>query len=163
MSFGEAPSISPINGGGPEVSMNLYKSFRIVGDRIRGLAVYGERQRSMRKAPTMAEKTVWNVLKNKQLDGLKFRRQHGIGLYIVDFYCDQLKLIIEIDGGIHDTQEAKSYDRERNQYLESMGYRILHFRNIEIMNNLPSVLEKIRIDLRFWSPSIYGGARGGFI
>lgn len=158
---GEAPSISPINGGGPEVSKSSYRALRSIGDRIRGLAEYTERQRSMRGLPTEAEKSVREALRGKQLYGLKFRRQHGIGLYIVDFYCDQLKLAIEIDGQIHDTLEVKDYDDERTQYLESAGYRVLRFKNSEVIQDLKNVLERIQTNVRVWSPSIYGGARGG--
>ena len=160
-SLGEAPSISPINGGGPEVSKSSYRASRSIGDRIRGLAKYTERQRLVRGSPTEAEKSVWRVLRRKQFCGLKFRRQHGIGLYIVDFYCDQLKLAIEIDGSVHDTLEARGYDDERTQYLESAGYRVLRFRNSEVIQDLKNILERIQAKVRVWSPSIYGGARGG--
>ena len=171
--FVQAPSDTPsspgsgssgaINGGGFKVAKHSYRVLRAMGDRIRGLPVFIERQRLMRKSPTAAEKKIWMALKGKQIDGLKFRRQHGVGLYIVDFYCDQCKLIIEVDGSVHDTFEAKKYDHERTLYLQSAGYSILRFQNSDVMNNFESVLEKIRIELQSQFPSIYGGARGGLV
>lgn len=161
--FAQAPSNSPINGGGPDIAKNSYRVFRTIGDRIRGLPAFTERQRLMRKAPTIAEKKIWTALRSRQIDGLKFRRQHGIGVHIVDFYCDQCKLIVEIDGSVHDTFEANEYDQERTLYLQSAGYGIVRFRNADVMNNLEGVLEKIRTELQTRFPSIYGGVRGGFV
>ena len=159
----KAPSSSPINGGGPEVSRNSYQVFRVAGDRVRGLARYTERQRVMRKAPTEAEALLWMHLRNKQLDGLKFRRQHGIGLYIADLYCDQYKMIIEVDGSVHDGVNVQEYDNERTAYFESMEYCVIRFPNTMVLEQIDYVLQKIRTIITFRSPSIYGGARGGLI
>jgi len=74
--------------------------------------------------------------------GFKFRRQAGIGCYIVDFYCHELKLIIEIDGGIHDEQEQ--YDQRRENWLKRNGYHILRFKNENVMYDLDSALTKIK-------------------
>jgi len=87
---------------------------------------------SLRINETEAEKILWEKLKNKQLRGCKFRRQHPISLYIADFYCHQLKLVIEIDGEYHSVQEQIEKDRERTQILESTGLQIIRFTNNEI-------------------------------
>ena len=88
--------------------------------------------------------------------GYKFRRQHGMGKYVVDFYCPARKLIIEIDGSQHGDQKAESYDNERTIYLESLGYRVLRFWNNEINTNLEGILLKIveALDANTSSPSI---------
>jgi very-short-patch-repair endonuclease len=95
----------------------------------------------LRKNPTLAERILWQRLRNRKLQGLKFRRQHPIGEYIVDFYCHELRLIIEIDGSIHE-QKSES-DGERQIDLEQLGYRVLRFGNKEIYQNIQTVLEKI--------------------
>jgi very-short-patch-repair endonuclease len=102
-----------------------------------------ENARILRKSMTETEKILWEKLRNNRLNGLKFRRQHPLGMFIADFYCHQKRLIIELDGGIHDIPEQKEYDEGRTFLLEEKGLRILRFRNEEIMNDLDSVLEKI--------------------
>ena len=96
----------------------------------------------MRKEMTSAEKLLWSKLCNKQFNGYKFRKQHPIGRYIADFYCHDLKLIIEIDGDIHN--ERKEYDENRDVFLKADGYTVLRFSNDEIENTLEDVLETIR-------------------
>ncbi|MBI9100242.1 MAG: DUF559 domain-containing protein [Spirochaetaceae bacterium] len=86
---------------------------------------------------------VWHILRNRQFLGLKFRRQHQIGLYIVDFYCDQLKLILELDGNIHQTKEQKEKDKQRDEYLISEGFTILHYENYVVLHNLELMFQKI--------------------
>ena len=81
-------------------------------------------------------------MKGKQLHGLKFRCQHPVGGFIFDFFCPQCKLVVELDGEIHDAQEE--YDTARTEQLEVYGYRVLRFRNEEVFTDLPSVLERIR-------------------
>ncbi len=152
MSPTDSSSTSPINGGEPS-----YKRLRVAGDRIRGLSSHLERKRDMRWNHTSAEWKLWLALKNRQVEGLKFRRQHGIGPYIVDFYCDQLKLIIEVDGCIHSRKDVSEYDHVRSQFLEDNEYKILRFTNQEIEIDLSRVLGAIVSAL----PSIYGGVRGG--
>jgi very-short-patch-repair endonuclease len=97
--------------------------------------------RLLRKAMTDAERRLWNELRLRQVEGLKFRRQFPIGRYIVDFACPERKLIIEVDGGQHADQE--SYDTERTRWLESRGFRVLRFWNNEIQMNLEGVKESI--------------------
>ena len=97
--------------------------------------------RTMRKNPTQAEAFLWRQLREKQLKGHKFRRQHIIGPYIVDFYCPTKKLIIEIDGPIH--QKQIQYDRDREEALITAGYQIIRFTNNEVLFNLSYVVERI--------------------
>ena len=90
-----------------------------------------------------AELILWSRLKGKGLNGFKFRRQYGIGRYVADFYCAQVKLVIEIDGDSHFNPEAEEYDRLREKFIESAGIRVLRFTNNDIRGNLNGVLEVI--------------------
>ncbi len=102
-----------------------------------------ERARYMRQNPTPAEKILWKRLRGKQVGGFHFRRQHPIGRFIVDFYCSAARLVIEIDGSIHDTTEQKEYDAAREAHLEEIGLRVLRFSNAEVMNATDAVVEAI--------------------
>ena len=104
-----------------------------------------EQAREMRKNPTNAEMLLWGELKSKQLAGYKFRRQHPIGAFIVDFYCPSKKLVIEVDGPFHANQKA--YDRVREVDLQKMGYKVLRFSNDQVEHHLNYVLEEIRLIL----------------
>ena len=90
-----------------------------------------------------AEVMVWLKLKNRQMNGFKFRRQHSIGRYIVDFYCSELKLVIEIDGDTHMGENAESYDKKRQTFIEQFGIKFLRFTNNDVYNNLNGVIEEI--------------------
>lgn len=96
--------------------------------------------REMRKAPTLAEERLWQKLRKEQL-GVKFRRQHAIEHFIVDFYAAQVALVVEIDGPIHDQQVE--YDSLRQAFLESLGLRVLRFKNDDVLENIQGVLEVI--------------------
>jgi len=98
----------------------------------------------LRKIETYPEKKLWEALKNKKLDGLKFRRQHPINRFIVDFYCHQYKLVIELDGSVHDNEEVKARDIEREKELRSYGLNVLRFSNSEVITNFATVLIKIK-------------------
>jgi very-short-patch-repair endonuclease len=110
-----------------------------------------ERARQMRAGPTPAEALVWKKLRKRQLGGLKFRRQHIIHAYIVDFYCPAARLVIEIDGAVHEKQEE--YDQERDKILQESGYHVVRFKNADVEKNLDLVVAGIydlcrrRIDL----------------
>lgn len=93
---------------------------------------------------TEVEKLLWKNLKNNQLGGFKFRRQHPISLYIADFYCHRLKLIIEIDGGYHFTKEQIQKDEERTKILEFNGVNVIRFSNDEVLSNIDNVLNEIK-------------------
>ncbi len=99
---------------------------------------------SLRKTETYPEKKLWEALKNKKLDGLKFRRQHPINRFVVDFYCHKNKLVIELDGSIHENEEVKARDIERENELKSYGLNIIRFDNSEVISNFVGVLNKIR-------------------
>ena len=107
--------------------------------------------RENRKDPTEAEDVMWQALRNRALK-YKFRRQHPIDSFIVDFVCMEKKLIVEIDGEIHDLLEHKEYDKHRGKILEELGYNVIRFKNNEVKNDLKSVLEKIKSELVTPSP-----------
>jgi very-short-patch-repair endonuclease len=96
--------------------------------------------KSLRSEMTDAERRLWSALRAHRLEGLSFRRQVPIGRFIVDFACQEFRLIIEVDGGQH---ADASRDIERDQWLSSKGYRVLRFWNSDVLKNLPGVLEKI--------------------
>jgi very-short-patch-repair endonuclease len=101
-----------------------------------------ERARGMRTEMTEAERLVWRILRGEQL-AVKFRRQHPIGPYIVDFYSWQAGLVVEIDGDSHFSDEAQVYDQERSQYLEALGLTVLRFTNAVVRQSLPEVVDRI--------------------
>jgi very-short-patch-repair endonuclease len=103
------------------------------------------RAQALRKNPTEAERKLWAHLRLRQLGGYKFRRQHPIGPYIVDFICIERKLIIEVDGGQHD--DYKFYDSKRDKWLKNKGFRVLRFWNIEVSTYIEIVLEVIGSEL----------------
>jgi very-short-patch-repair endonuclease len=109
-----------------------------------------ERSRQLRNEMTPAEKYIWARLKNKQL-GYLFYRQKPVGIFIADFYCPHIKLVIEIDGGQHFTKEARKYDRERSAFFVSIKLRVLRFTNKEVLSNITAVLEKIKIRAKMTS------------
>ena len=88
------------------------------------------------------EEVLWQKIRRKQL-GVKFRRQHGIGRYIVDFYCAELSLVIEIDGDSHFSTEGKEKDTKRDAFIEALGIKVLRFTNEEVMKQTESVLERL--------------------
>ena len=101
--------------------------------------------REFRREPTVAEKALWCLIRQKQLAGWKFRRQHPIGRYIVDFCCPKAHLIIEVDGEIH-CQQVEA-DREREQALIQQGFRILRFSNRQVFETPDEVVQKIQESL----------------
>jgi very-short-patch-repair endonuclease len=130
--------------GGIGVGIGDHMNKKKVSKQVREGLV--ERARAMRSELTDEEAILWRALRRRQLGGFKFRRQHIIGAYIVDFYCPEEKLVIEVDGPVHEIQ--KEYDRQRDDELFAMGYRIMHFRNKEILDELDTVLKKILEVLR---------------
>ncbi|BAZ88274.1 endonuclease domain-containing protein [Dolichospermum compactum] len=95
----------------------------------------------MRTEATLAEKQLWQRLKNKQMLGLKFRRQQVIDRFIVDFYCHEVKLVIEVDGEIHNYTQVE--DAIRQEFLESLGLRVVRFKNEDVLFRIEGVLEEI--------------------
>ena len=101
---------------------------------------------------TPAEKTLWVYLRDKKFMGIKFRRQHPISRFIADFYCHELKLVIEIDGGYHDDREQHELDTGRENELKELGLTIIRFRNEEIARDILGVLDKIGMMVRGPTP-----------
>ena len=100
-----------------------------------------DRARELRKSPTDAERALWRHLRLKQLAGHRFRRQHPVGPYIVDFFCFEKQLVVEIDGGQHSQQTG--YDDERTAWLEGEGYTVLRFWNNEVFGQVGAVKQVI--------------------
>ena len=105
------------------------------------------RAKELRKNMTPAEKLLWQRLRNYQLDGFYFRRQHPIKYFIADFYCAKADLIVELDGGIHNTPDNKEWDINRTVELEKSGVTVIRFTNEEVMNDTENVIRKIRHQL----------------
>ena len=106
--------------------------------------VLTEKRKQLRSNGTSAEAVLWNRLKEKQLDGRKFRRQFSINNYIVDFYCTTEKLAIELDGQNHFTQAGSANDYERDQNLKAQGVTVLRFENEVVFKNIEGVLDEIK-------------------
>jgi very-short-patch-repair endonuclease len=100
------------------------------------------RAKELRRQMTPAEQRLWDVLRTNQMAGLHFRRQHPISGFIADFYCGAAKLVVEVDGAVHD--ERPEYDAERDQVLTALGLRVLRFSNDEVLSNMEAVVERIR-------------------
>ena len=98
--------------------------------------------RKMRKSPTHSEDLLWNFLKTKPL-GFKFRRQHPYSVYIFDFYCHALRLIIEVDGSIHNDTGVKHNDEQRQKLLEEDGFRVIRYTNEKITNSPEKVIDEL--------------------
>ncbi len=104
--------------------------------------------KTLRKNMTEVEKKLWNELRASRFENYKFRRQHPVGNYIVDFICQDEQLIIELDGGQHAEQQSYDQDQKRTNFLESSGYKVLRFWNNDITDNLDGVLETISQQLK---------------
>jgi very-short-patch-repair endonuclease len=103
--------------------------------------------RNLRQQSTDAEQLLWRLLRNRRLTGHKFRRQHPIPPYILDFYCDSKKLAVELDGGQHNREEARAHDEIRTGFLASRGIHVLRFWNDQILTETDAVLEAIHNSL----------------
>jgi very-short-patch-repair endonuclease len=111
-------------------------------DRIRGtIPPIETAAKELRRTSTPAEQRLWQALRGGKLAGLKFRRQHPVGNFILDFYCSACKLAIELDGSIHQSQ--LEYDAARTAQLEAYGYKVLRFSNDAVMQQLETVLAEI--------------------
>ena len=100
-------------------------------------------RRELRNRSTSAEATLWKLLKNSQAGGYKFRRQHGIGPFVLDFYCPLLRLCIELDGGVHQMPLTDVKDEMRTKFLNEQGITVLRFENDVVWRNPQSIVEKI--------------------
>jgi very-short-patch-repair endonuclease len=122
--------------------------------------------RQKRHEPTPAEDQLWEYLRNRQIMGVKFRRQHGIGKFVVDFYSAEAHLVVEADGPIH--QYTAEEDSIRQQFLEGLGFKVLRFTNQEITGSPKHVIEQIKLSIAESrasktpdSPSLRSGEGGG--
>ena len=109
------------------------------GPRVRGASrELQQLAREMRREMTPAERVLWEALQGKQMAGVRFRPQHPTGQFILDFYCAAVKLVVEVDGDIHDLR--KEEDAARTQHLEAYGLQVIRFRNEQVVQDLPLVL-----------------------
>jgi type I restriction enzyme, R subunit len=102
-----------------------------------------ERSRTLRRDQTPAERVLWEALRDRRLERLKFRRQVSIDIFVVDFYCRDLKLVVELDGEIHSEPAQVAHDQNRDTYLQSLGCTILRFPYESIRTALAAVLQRI--------------------
>ncbi len=102
-----------------------------------------EYARELRLRTTEAEQKLWSLLRNRQLKGKKFRRQHAIANYVADFYCNESKLVIELDGSFHTEAETKEYDKSRTNLLNELSITVLRFWNEDVIKNPEKVIKKI--------------------
>ena len=103
-----------------------------------------EYRRQLRRESTPSERMLWKKLCRRQVDGYKFRQQHGFGIYIMDFYCPELRLCIEVDGSVHDSPEAIQNDKDRTLFLNQHRIKVIRFRNEEIETDIDSVIQRIK-------------------
>jgi len=102
-----------------------------------------EKRRNLRRDQTYCEKILWIYLRDRKTLGYKFRRQYSVDHFVIDFYCPQLKLAIELDGSVHDLPDQKEYDAYRQEYLEKFGITFCRITNDELMSNAKMAFEKI--------------------
>jgi len=112
--------------------------------------VLTEFRKKLRKRLTPAEATLWRILKSGKLDGRKFRRQHSVGPYILDFYCPEESLCVELDGEVHYNEVAEEHDAKRSRYLRSVGIKVVRFENKFVWDETEYVLHRIRSNFGWW-------------
>ena len=116
-------------------------------DKFRTMLKYNKKltpfARELRKNMTDAEKRLWAKIRMRQMGGYQFYRQRAIGNYIVDFYCPKAKLVLEVDGGQHYSDEQIEIDRKRSSYLNRLGFKVMRFTNLDVLNNIDVVLDEI--------------------
>ena len=121
----------------------MARSAGVVMPKIHNLTRLKPVRENLRATMTPAEIALWKQLQDSQLQGRKFRRQHSIGNYVVDFYCPVEKLAIELDGSPHDTEQGFQRDAQRGVWLGTVGVRVLRFENRDVLNNMEGVLVEI--------------------
>ena len=119
-----------------------------------------DKRKKLRNNATSAEATLWLFLKGSQLEGRKFRRQHSIENYILDFYCPSERINIELDGEGHYTEEGQEKDLIRDQFLNSLGIKVIRIENRDVFENLDNVLEMIKNNFQPLPPPPSGTAVG---
>jgi len=106
-----------------------------------------EKRRALRQSETIAEKNMWSQLRNRQFLGLKFRRQYSVDKYIIDFYCPEYKIAIELDGSIHNLDEVKQKDAIRQKHIEKYGIKFIRITNEEYLSNSNKTFQKIEEEI----------------
>jgi len=119
-----------------------------MSDQINNLKYLKNNRRNLRNNLTPAEASLWTLLKSKQLEGRKFRRQHSVGNFILDFYCTTERLAIELDGAHHFTEEGMQYDEVRTSYLNSVDIRVIRFENKLVFIDPEYILKEIKNNFR---------------
>ncbi len=148
------PHLNPLPGG-EDLNSPQYRG----GFAYSGLV---KRARELRQTQTPAEEVMWELVRNRQVADLKFRRQHQIGPYITDFFCDELKLVVELDGGVHSEEKQRKHDHKRDAYLQSLGFSVLRFDNDVFLNDPESILKEI-VAQEGSSTSGRGGGEGALL
>jgi very-short-patch-repair endonuclease len=124
----------------------------MLGNQINNLKYLKPYRKELRSKLTAAEATLWTLLKSKQLEGRKFRRQHSVGNYILDFYCPFERLCVELDGAHHFTEEGMKYDEERTAYLNSVSIHVVRFENKLVFDDPQGVLDEIKRNFKRQPP-----------
>jgi isoleucyl-tRNA synthetase len=145
------PHPQPLSGGegsnagniGGEGSIGNVEKYVFTADKKKWFSSLKEFARSNRKNQTEAETVLWETIRNNKL-GSKFRRQHAIDEFIADFVCIPARLVVEVDGAIHDLPDYKTYDQTRTEYLEALGYQVLRFSNEDVVQHLNRVVAQIQ-------------------
>jgi len=109
----------------------------------------------------LAEKIVWSNLRKRELLGVRFLRQYSVDYYVIDFYSPRIKLAIEIDGASHLDEEAIEYDKKRQEFIESVGIKIIRFKNEEVFVNIDRVIEEIEKEVKARTPLFPPFCKGG--
>ena len=107
-------------------------------------------RQNLRNNKTAPEAVFWQVVKGKQIDGLKFRRQYGFGPYVLDFYCPEIRLCIELDGEVHKSADADEYDRMRTQFLNENDITVKRYDNEVVYRNVEGIIREIREHREMW-------------
>ncbi|MBN2188752.1 MAG: TM0996/MTH895 family glutaredoxin-like protein [Chitinispirillaceae bacterium] len=139
--------------------MNWYEKSKVCGRYRKFKNEEKLRIYEFRDNPTPAEKALWEIVGNNQIRNLRFRRQHKIGQFIVDFYCHKAGLVVEVDGGIHEKRKAE--DSVRSGFLKSLGLAVLMFTNNEVLDNIGQVRKRIEDFITTMSNLPLSGNRGG--
>ncbi len=99
--------------------------------------------KTLRQRQTSAEELMWKILRNRNFEGLKFRRQHPLNKYVADFYCHELKLVVELDGDIHNLESVKEKDAKREEAIKDFGIEIIRFSNDDVFNDIDMLGKRI--------------------
>lgn len=122
-------------------------------EKIHNIIALRDNRKKLRNSLTPAEAKLWTLIKNSQLENKKFRRQHSVGSYVLDFYCPSEKLCIELDGEGHYNEGSFEYDSARTEYLDSLNIKVIRFENKDVFENAEGVLEEIKRNFKQTTPN----------